>query len=105
MAAGILDVDPGHDLPRRRGSSRGNEIHAAGRQSPQDTLLDRRGDRTAGAPDVNAELGFTRREPCQDDGPGTARCHQEAAAPGSLDLAFGAVEFQADRGGCAWRRC
>ena len=44
------------------------------------------------------ELCLPRRQAGQDDGAGTARRDEEAPAAGSLDLALGAKELQADGG-------
>jgi hypothetical protein len=65
--AGVLDVHAGHDLPRGWSRPRANEVDAAGRQSPQDTLLDDRGHGTACAPDMDGELRFTGGQARQDD--------------------------------------
>ena len=100
-ADGSCDVDAGDHLAQGRRGGRGDELHSAGRESPQHALLDVCGHRPAGAAHVDAELFLARGEPGEDDGAGGARCHEEPAAARGLDGALGAKEFEADRGRAA----
>ena len=83
--------------------ARGDEVDAAGREAAEDALLDDGGNGAAGAADPHAEPFLSRREPGQDDGAGAARRHEQAAASGRLDLAFGTEEVQADGRRACWR--